>query len=382
MREEFDDKQRHPMRLACGMACGLLLCLGCVRLPEPQYELQATTQPLTKKQQQQVHDTLQRLFGTPLHPRFLLPAATQQEGATELKWEEAFGHSHLEAGARVFQERCAGCHGATGDGKGEAAPYLQPKPRDYRLGIFKFTSTPYGAKPLRQDLIRTVRRGAKGTSMPAFGLLSDHEVESVVDFITMLAYRGELERQMAQVASNELDPDADLELAIFGELLNSIHATWKVAVNSVVMPLSPQPPYGDETIALGRQAFVTKGCSKCHGEDGKGQTLWLSSEFLAQQASAPPDQQVQINYDAWGNPAPAADLTSGMLHGGRRRVDVYRRIHNGINGTPMPSFGPALAAEPDTIWHLVHYINSVVEGRPLPKPSQSSTNVSTAASSE
>ena len=55
-----------------------------------------------------------------------------------------------------------------------------------------------------------------------------------------------------------------------------------------------------------------------------------------------------------------------MLHGGRRPVDVYRRIYSGINGTPMPAFGDALAEEPDTIWHLVHYILSIVEGRDVP----------------
>jgi hypothetical protein len=85
----------------------------------------------------------------------------------------------------------------------------------------------------------------------------------------------------------------------------------------------------------------------------------LSPEFLAAQL----ETRVQVNYDAWGNVAPAADLTAGMLHGGRRRVDIYRRIQNGINGTPMPSFAHALAAEPDTIWHMVHYVTNVVEGK-------------------
>ena len=56
----------------------------------------------------------------------------------------------------------AGCHGVTGDGQGPAAQYLNPPPRDYRLGQFKFTSTPRGSKPRREDLARIIRRGAKG----------------------------------------------------------------------------------------------------------------------------------------------------------------------------------------------------------------------------
>jgi mono/diheme cytochrome c family protein len=145
--------------------------------------------------------------------------------------------------------------------------------------------------------------------------------------------------------------------------LKLIDQQWNQAPDQLVVPISPQPPYTDETIALGRAAFLSRGCSKCHGEDGKGQTEWLSSTFLAQQAELPVDKRIQLNYDTWGHVAPAADLTAGMLHGGRRRVDIYRRIHNGINGTPMPSFGQALAAEPATIWHLVHYVTSIVEGR-------------------
>ncbi len=59
-----------------------------------------------------------------------------------------------------------------------------------------------------------------------------------------------------------------------------------------------------------------------------------------------------------------------MLHGGRRPLDIYRRIYTGINGTPMPAFGDALADEPDTIWNLVHYVLSIVEGQQVPVDNQ------------
>lgn len=392
MPGKVDAQKRHLTRLALGMTLGFVMWGGCARQPEPLYELQSKTQSLTNKQQQQIQDHLLRHFGTPLHPHLRLELADAAQGDSTAESadnpsannpsannpsaakdsSEIFSRAHLEFGARVFQDRCAGCHGSTGDGNGEVAAFLQPKPRDYRLGVFKFTSTPYGVKPTRQDLLRTVRKGAKGTSMPAFALLSDEELESVVDYVVLLAYRGELEQKVVQFAATELDADANLESVDFADNLAAIHEQWKQAETQIVMPLSPQPPYSDETIAQGRKAFLTRGCSKCHGEEGKGQTAWLSSEFLAQQASAPPEQRVQINYDTWGHTAPAADLTSGLLHGGRRKIDIYRRIHNGINGTPMPSFGQALATEPETIWHLVHYVTSVVEGRPLPKEAQTS----------
>ena len=40
-----------------------------------------------------------------------------------------------------------------------AAAVLEPYPRDYRRGVFKYTSTRAGAKPIRKDLQRTLYRG-------------------------------------------------------------------------------------------------------------------------------------------------------------------------------------------------------------------------------
>ena len=48
-----------------------------------------------------------------------------------------------------------------------------------------------------------------------------------------------------------------------------------------------------------------------------------------------------------------------MLRGGQEPIDVYRRILNGINGSPMPGFRNALQSEPDTIWHLVAFVLDV-----------------------
>ena len=328
-------------RLTFCFAGALILVAGCARKPEPAYSLQEKTKKLPARQQQQIQETLLHYFGTPLHPRMLLPKGVTSEGApnegapndgapnegpNEPEFVDAVDAAHLARGALVFNDRCAGCHGATGDGNGEAAPFLQPRPRDYRSGVFKFTSTPYGAKPHRQDLERIIRKGAKGTSMPSFALLSDEDIASLIDYVIMLAYRGELEQKVAMTAEVDLGPDVDLTPADFVDTIEGIHGQWEQAASQIVMPLTPQPPRTSETIAQGRQAFITRGCSKCHGESGKGQTEWLSSEFLAQQAALPEDQRPQINFDAWGNVAPDADLTAGMLHGGRRRVDIYRRI--------------------------------------------------------
>lgn len=332
--------------------------LGCARQAEPVFVMSDELQALPEAHQRQIKEVLTRFFGNPINPRLVIPEGEDMDALVDV-----FDPDRVKHGAAVFNRRCVGCHGITGDGNGEAALFLQPKPRDYRNGVFKFTSTPYGAKPNRADLTRVIRRGAKGTSMPAFPFLPDEDVRDVVDYVILLSYRGELERSVAQIAQLDYDADEALEPFEFTDAISRIHNTWQQAEYQGVLPVTAQPKYSDETILAGRKAFLSRGCSKCHGEDARGQTEWLNREFIAEQEAKPEADRVKINYDAWGEPAPAADLTAGMLHGGRRPIDVYRRIYTGINGTPMPAFNQALAAEPETIWHLVHYAISVIEDR-------------------
>ncbi len=248
---------------------------------------------------------------------------------------------HLKHGQAVYMKRCVQCHGVNGDGNGPAAEYLYPRPRNYTKGIFKFTSTPYGGKPRREDLIAVVRRGVTGTSMPRFNRISDKDVEAVVDYVMVLAQRGELEYQLAM----EADASEELDEEYVPEFVEDVINRWQSAKASLTQPLTPQPELTEERAKLGREAFLSKGCSKCHGEDGRGHT------------------KDNIGKDSWGYPTRAADLTSGMLHGGQEPIDIYRRILNGINGSPMPGFKSALQSEPETIWNLVAYVLEVSNRR-------------------
>jgi hypothetical protein len=105
----------------------------------------------------------------------------------------------------------------------------------YRPGSFKFTSTAYGNKPLREDLVRIIRNGARGTSMPAFNLLSNEDLQAVVDYVMVLTHRGELEKRLAAEADNEEDIDPEMT----AKLADAILAQWAVVAIANLTAQSP-----------------------------------------------------------------------------------------------------------------------------------------------
>ena len=54
---------------------------------------------------------------------------------------------------------------------------------------------------------------------------------------------------------------------------------------------------------------------------------------------------------------PPRNLRQGLYRGGRRPLDIYYRIHAGINGAPMPAAAGTVA--PEDIWHIVNYVRSL-----------------------
>lgn len=315
------------------LSLSLICFFGCVqRTEKPEFTSSEEVENLPPEIRPEVRKVLRDYVGS-----FDSPVLLLNDGSVSKE--------QLSLGQAVYQKRCVQCHGVSGDGNGPVGQHMYPRPRDYRKGVFKFTSTPYGSKPLRSDLIRTVTIGVRGTSMPSFKLLPPEEIAAVVDYVLMLTHRGELEEQVAILADFEGEVDAEL---VKEESLPLIEQQWKQAQGSEVAPMTPQPVFTREHVTRGKEAFLSKGCSKCHGDDGRGQT---------------PDNLAGNLKDRWGNVTRAADLTAGMLHGGQRPVDIYRRIYSGINGTPMPGFANAFQDEPETIWDLVAYVLDVTNSR-------------------
>ncbi|MFZ4767949.1 MAG: c-type cytochrome, partial [Roseimicrobium sp.] len=92
-------------------------------------------------------------------------------------------------GRYVYERNCLICHGERGDGKGELSKDLQPPPRSFREGWFKFRSTAYDKLPTDDDLRRTITGGLSGTAMGKFSQLSTDEVTAVIEYVKSFSRR-------------------------------------------------------------------------------------------------------------------------------------------------------------------------------------------------
>jgi mono/diheme cytochrome c family protein len=329
------------------------MAVGCHEQPDFRLNFEGKDRSeMSTEHQQKLATALLALFGTPNEPY-----AWPNSGLDQKKLNLAGGPTGGgEKTGGLYREHCAHCHGLSGDGLGPTARFLNPYPRDYRRGIFKFTSTADGAKPTTDDLKRTLKEGIHGTAMPSFLLLPDHEIDALAEYVKYLAIRGEVESILAQQIEDEFTHE------FLDEQIQSIVTLWNDASERVVTP-DPRPDMNPDELAAsierGRKLFqdqVNAQCVKCHGPTGLGDGSSVGERL----------------YDAWNKPKlnqppelfslpiqelQPRNLRLGIYRGGRRKVDLYRRIFAGIKGAEMPAAGAKL--KPEEIWSLVDYVQSL-----------------------
>jgi mono/diheme cytochrome c family protein len=323
---------------------------------------------LPAETRQEVEKELQKVFNTPHYPRVEVgDNAELGEFAENLQ----LSRKTLYEGSKHFRRHCMHCHGVPGDGRGPTGPWLNPHPRDYRQGVFKFISTDVkvkGRKPRREDLLRTLRKGIDGTSMPSFGLQSDEELDQLASYVIHLSVRGEVEFGTLRGLLENMDkttkkPDLSaLDVESVGEYvqvwLKKVLTAWGKSDKSNIPPAYN---YNDDDRA-GREASVRRGyelfadakkgvgCIKCHADFGR---------------------QVPYKYDEWGTLVRPANLTTGTYRGGRRPIDIYWRIRGGIPPSQMPEVPPdtvkPLAPNTEPYWDLVNFIQALPYPKMLPE---------------
>ena len=176
-----------------------------LRKAEKELEVQDEVFRYDEQHRRDIADILVGLFGTPDDPHFpQLPGIDVTKVVDRTRLVAAGGPVRMEAAspAGLFREHCAHCHGITGDGRGPTAQFLNPYPRDFRKGVFKFKSTPKGIPPTHDDLKRILINGVANTAMPAFRLLSEPEIEALVHYVKYLSVRGQVERRLIEALAD------------------------------------------------------------------------------------------------------------------------------------------------------------------------------------
>lgn len=223
-----------------------------------------------------------------------------------------------DRGEAVYRKRCLQCHGEDGDGLGPAAERLNPPPRDFTLGLYKFKSTAFDEMlPNDADLLRMIRDGMPGTAMPGWSdLLSEQEIADVLAYIKDFAgLEGSPESQVdygAQIASSA------------------------------------------DSIAAGKRLFEDNDrCVECHGREGKG------------------DGGKRLK-DDYGDRTWPRNLTKPWtFRVSNNPTDIFTRISVGIPTTQMPSFADPRSNKVLTVeerWHVANYVASLAKIEEVVRP--------------
>ncbi|MDP6589088.1 MAG: c-type cytochrome [Alphaproteobacteria bacterium] len=222
-------------------------------------------------------------------------------------------------GEALYFQRCVGCHGDEGDGLGPAAERLNPPPRDFTLGQYKFKTTGFDdIVPNDADLTRMISDGMPGTAMPGWSdVLSDQDILDLTAYIKIFA------------ALDEEEPSDQVD---YGSQIAT----------------SP------ESIATGRELFLKDDrCAECHGQSGRG------------------DAVKKLKDDNGERTWPRNLTKPWTFRASNDAKDIFTRISVGIPGTQMPSFADPVSKKKLTIeerWHVANYVASLAETEKVVAP--------------
>ncbi len=296
----------------------------------------------------------------------------------------------LKYGRRLYMTHCMHCHGASGDGAGPTAKYLNPLPRDYRLGQFKFKSTRTDQKTSREDLKRIILNGIPGTYMPSFLLLKEDESHAIVEYIRWLGMRGELENSVVinelrldfskdaikqrsseegSETSDEINESVSEVIGQLPEFFDSygddMAELWAAAdeEDSLIVPAVARIEDSLESRVRGRRFFLEK-CATCHGHTGRGDGQMTIDFQKNTEDPAGGLYPIPGLHDIWGHQVKPRNLMQGVFRGGRRPIDLYYRLYGGITASKMPAFN---TAEPELLWDTVNYVLHIPYETPADK---------------
>jgi mono/diheme cytochrome c family protein len=237
---------------------------------------------------------------------FILPFTTETLAQDDEEEYEAL----IESGKKGYEVQCLLCHGSDGSGNGPVGiirraemngRVLEIYPRDLKMAVFRFRSTPTGCLSDDKDLLDIITNGIPRSFMPSHKEMSPEEREAIKEYIKTLSFRWEEEDLCEPFVVNKPE--------------------WVGSAMSV---------------DKGKKVYKKMKCGECHGYDGKG--------------DGPKAKDLK---DDWGKPIPPFNFATGELKRGSSPENVYITFTTGLDGTGMPSYEDSLNEEDR--WHLVSY---------------------------
>lgn len=235
---------------------------------------------------------------------------------------DPFKKATVQRGAQVYQEYCAQCHGATGQGDGAAVSGLDPKPAvhakiafDQLPDDYLYNVINYGGKAVN-----------KSTLMPYWSLtLGQQGVADVMAYLRT-TFKG------AAVA----DVPAGAMSGPLG-VCPQPRATKKAPADFLrkTNPLPPTPGHLQAGKKLYTETAKPLACMNCHGQQGDG---------------AGPIGAALV--------PPPRNFTCGSTMKAISDGQLFWVIKNGSPGTGMMAF-PGLSDE--EVWQIIHYIKSLAK---------------------
>ncbi len=370
--------------------------------PEIREKILIDTSSVNSKVKSHLEKALKEMFGTPSKPLVNVPGMSD-----DTVYLLELDSDVLQRGSQLFRLQCMQCHGVTGNGRGYSAPWVNPHPRDFRLGLFKFQSVDQTKiqrrKPSRPDLHRTLYYGVEGTSMPAFNLLKEKELNDLVSYVIHLSIRGETEASvfwameknpetnqleisqvMREIAASEgvADPVRGCVQKFAKDIAKKWRESQEDPIPVVDYPYKKKDDETEEEFLNRMTASVQRGKALFTNDPdllkeylpkdqydeafyGSLENMSSYDEAMKKVAGAANCVSCHIDYgrkakwkfDEWGTMVKPRNLTVGLYRGGRRPLDIYYRIHSGINGSGMNVFGGTLKGE--QIWDLVNFVQAL-----------------------
>lgn len=248
------------------------------------------------------------------------------------KWVSA---KTLNVGYDTYMEYCYQCHGVNGDGAGPAAYGMNPQPRNFQQGLFKFASVTSGELPTDEDLRYTIRHGLKGTQMLPWDL-SNERTDAVIQYI------------------------------------KTFSPVWKTAQAGTPQAVTADPwgeTGAEEAIRQGRKIYHGLAqCQQCHPHYANLEEIDAYSKEITGNGvtSLRESPELSVLQDSsYGHKFMPPDYTKNPIKTGGDVASLYKVLGAGVGGTSMPAWKGMLSPKGDeaesekNLWALAYYVNSL-----------------------